>query len=215
MRIINILLLALALSFAYNRNIFAQEQFDIIYLKNGSKVIGIIVDQKSNQKIKIRTKDGSEYVYNLNEIEKIRKGVFEINLKSIKEVSYFESGINLGTPSGINGAFGYWNGPIGYRITGMYYGSDLNGIQLNIGFKLSDNTKQMHNLALIAGTLQFKDENGNTEGIMYWKYIGLVYNLNFQGFFLETGLTIGNGSFSSPQLVFQIGYMHRFLQKLN
>ncbi len=44
-----------------------------------------------------------------------------------------------------------------------------------------------------------------------WTFLGLVYNLNFRGFFLEPGLTFGEGDYSNPQGALQIGYMHRFL----
>jgi hypothetical protein len=44
-----------------------------------------------------------------------------------------------------------------------------------------------------------------------WQYFGLAYNLNWGGFWLEVCLTTESGNYSSPQLCFQIGYVHRFL----
>ena len=52
---------------------FSQEYLDVIYLKNGSIIKGIIIEQTANQKIKLKTNDGSIFVYEFNEIEKIEK----------------------------------------------------------------------------------------------------------------------------------------------
>ena len=46
---------------------------DTIFLKNGSVLKGIIIEQQPNIQIKIKTKDGSLFVYKIDEIEKITK----------------------------------------------------------------------------------------------------------------------------------------------
>lgn len=46
---------------------------DVVYLKNGSIIKGIIVEQVTNQSMKIRTSDGSIFNFQINEIEKITK----------------------------------------------------------------------------------------------------------------------------------------------
>jgi hypothetical protein len=46
---------------------------DVVYLKNGSIIKGIITEQKPNQSLKIQTKDGSTFVYNYSDIEKVTK----------------------------------------------------------------------------------------------------------------------------------------------
>lgn len=46
---------------------------DVVYLKNGSVVKGIIIEQIPNESLKIETGDGSIFVYKMNEVEKIGK----------------------------------------------------------------------------------------------------------------------------------------------
>lgn len=46
---------------------------DVVYLKNGSIIRGIIIEQIPNQSIKIQTKDRNIFVFKIEEIEKITK----------------------------------------------------------------------------------------------------------------------------------------------
>lgn len=46
---------------------------DIIYLKNGSIIRGIIIEQIPNQSIKVQTKDKNVFVFKYDEIEKMTK----------------------------------------------------------------------------------------------------------------------------------------------
>jgi hypothetical protein len=46
---------------------------DVVYLKNGSIVRGTIVEQVPNQSLKIQTRDGSVFVYEMAEVTKITK----------------------------------------------------------------------------------------------------------------------------------------------
>lgn len=46
---------------------------DVVYIKNGSIIRGIIIEQIPNVQIKIKTKDGSVFVYKMDEIERITK----------------------------------------------------------------------------------------------------------------------------------------------
>ena len=50
-------------------------QVDVIYLKNGSVIKGMITEQIPNVSIKIQTKDGSIFIYKMEEIEKMGKEV--------------------------------------------------------------------------------------------------------------------------------------------
>lgn len=52
----------------------AQEQWqDVVYLKNGSIVKGIIIEQVPNVSITIMTQDGNKFVFEIDDIEKITK----------------------------------------------------------------------------------------------------------------------------------------------
>ncbi|MDP2693095.1 MAG: hypothetical protein Q8O88_05660 [bacterium] len=46
---------------------------DVVYLKNGSIIRGVIIEQVPNESIKIETSDRSIFVYQMDEIEKITK----------------------------------------------------------------------------------------------------------------------------------------------
>ena len=48
---------------------------DVVYLKNGSIIRGMIIEQIPNKSIKIQTKDGNVFVFEMDEIEKITKEV--------------------------------------------------------------------------------------------------------------------------------------------
>ena len=49
------------------------EYQDVVYLKNGSIIRGMIIEQIPNKSIKIQTKDGNVFVFEMDEIEKITK----------------------------------------------------------------------------------------------------------------------------------------------
>jgi hypothetical protein len=64
------LLVLLAVLFA-GLTMYAQGQMkDVVYLKNGGMVRGIIVEQVPGVSIKIQTNDGNIFVYKIEEIEK-------------------------------------------------------------------------------------------------------------------------------------------------
>ena len=46
---------------------------DVVYLKNGSIMHGIIIEQIPNQSIKIQTKDCNVFVYKLDDVQKMTK----------------------------------------------------------------------------------------------------------------------------------------------
>ena len=50
-----------------------KEVLDVVYLKNGSIVRGIIYEVVPNTSVRIRTKDGNTFLFNMPEIEKMTK----------------------------------------------------------------------------------------------------------------------------------------------
>jgi hypothetical protein len=46
---------------------------DVVYLKNGSIIVGSIIEQVPNENLKIQTKDGSVFVYSMSDIARITK----------------------------------------------------------------------------------------------------------------------------------------------
>lgn len=63
--ILSALLLCLAAT------LHAQTPGNIIYLKNGSVIKGNVVESVPNQHIKIRTSDGSIFVYQMSDVDRI------------------------------------------------------------------------------------------------------------------------------------------------
>ncbi|MBO5720562.1 MAG: hypothetical protein J6R61_03420 [Bacteroidales bacterium] len=51
----------------------AQNYQEVVYLKNGSVIRGVIIEQIPNQSVKIQTSDGNIFVYQISEVEKITK----------------------------------------------------------------------------------------------------------------------------------------------
>ena len=52
---------------------FAQNFQEVVYLKNGSVIRGVIIEQVPNQSVKIQTSDGNIFVYQISDVEKITK----------------------------------------------------------------------------------------------------------------------------------------------
>ena len=145
-------------------NIFAiaqQNYQDVVYLKNGSIIRGIIIEQVPNKSIKIETADRSVFVYQMGEIEKITKELVYENTKSYYGDSFLKSGfqgiVELGYAFGV-GDYGMdlikLNIINGYRFnhlftlgfgTGIRYYFDLKTVLLPIFayFRVSFATKNI------------------------------------------------------------------------
>jgi hypothetical protein len=54
-------------------NIDTPQYVDVVYIKNGSVIKGMIIEQTPNVSLKIQTRDGSIFVYKMDEVEKITK----------------------------------------------------------------------------------------------------------------------------------------------
>ena len=96
-------------------SIFAQQNMeDVVYLKNGSVIHGMIIEQIPNVSIKIETKDGNIFVYKINEVSRITKeepkvqeSVYKEEIKKEKEYVRSPEQINFQKPSlGIFGGLG-------------------------------------------------------------------------------------------------------------
>ncbi len=68
---------------------------DVIYLKNGSIIRGIIIEQVPNKSIKIETADRSVFVFQMDEIEKIAKEPID-NKRSDSEKRKGFIGLSIG-----------------------------------------------------------------------------------------------------------------------
>lgn len=60
----------------------AQTLNECVYLKNGSVIKGIIIEQVPNVSLKIQTADGSIFVYEMDQVEKITKEAVSVRFSS-------------------------------------------------------------------------------------------------------------------------------------
>lgn len=58
---------------------FCQQLDDVVYLKNGSIIHGIVIEQVPGESLKIQTSDGSVFVYKMADVEKITKEQTQAN----------------------------------------------------------------------------------------------------------------------------------------
>lgn len=98
---------------------FAQEGYrDIVYLKNGGKVIGIIIEQIPNVSIKIETSNGSLLVFKMDEIEKMVKEKIGVSPSEVRQPIYQEPPLVEQPPPPIQS--NNQNSWIGNKVEGMY-----------------------------------------------------------------------------------------------
>lgn len=67
------LLLVLTLLISISTYVSAQIYTEVVYLKNGSVIKGVIVEQIPNVSLKIKTSDGSLIICNMDDVSKITK----------------------------------------------------------------------------------------------------------------------------------------------
>ena len=113
---------------------FGQNNYqDVVYLKNGSIIRGVIIEQVPNKSIKIQTAGQNVFFYQMDEIEKLTK-----EQRQGKSNSSFD---NSGLQSGYKGIV-----ELGFQIGTGDYGMDrlklniINGFQVNPYFSLGFGT---------------------------------------------------------------------------
>ena len=75
--------------------LFAQQYEDVVYLKNGSIIHGVILELVPEESIKIQTKDGNTFFFKMNEVKKITKEEIVIKKEEIKKVEIDSTQIKL------------------------------------------------------------------------------------------------------------------------
>ncbi len=75
----------------------AQSLQEVVYLKNGSIIRGVIIEQVPNESLKIQTADGNVFAYQMDEVEKITKEeVKNSRNHSRRDDKYKKYGLNRG-----------------------------------------------------------------------------------------------------------------------
>lgn len=68
-----VFLLTLLLAFCQAFPVYAQQWTEVVYLKNGGQIRGVVIEQIPGQSLKIKTSDGSVFVFQMDEVDKITK----------------------------------------------------------------------------------------------------------------------------------------------
>ena len=187
---------------------------------NGNELVGeivredgfVIVLKSDGVESKVMRSHIRQITYVHHEEEENEELIFtpkdeELNMEVV-------AGATLGTPAAVNLRIGLRGERTAVHFSGAYWGVPF-GIQLSPMLILSKDEKTYHYLTGMLGYAHLEEKveirdifspiivNQTT-----WAYAGAGYALNTRGFFLELGLTAGVGSFRSPQLMFQIGYVN-------
>jgi hypothetical protein len=124
---------------------FSQQNLEeVVYLKNGSIIRGVIIEQIPNKSIKIETADGNIFVFKMEEIEKFTKEPVKVksnksDLKPTKSdttssdfgsFNGFQTIIEIGFGSGYESAF-MANLGLGYKVNPYFYIGTIIGFRNN------------------------------------------------------------------------------------
>ncbi len=74
----------------------AQTMQEVVYLKNGSVIRGIIIEQTPNVSLKVQTSDGSIFAYQMDEVEKITKEVMDTSHRNTMAGRTSSGGLKMG-----------------------------------------------------------------------------------------------------------------------
>lgn len=139
---------------------FGQSNYqDVVYLKNGSIIRGVIIEQVPNKSIKIETADRNVFVYQMDEIEKLAKENATQG-KSVNTSDKRKGFIGLSVGASI---------PVG-DFADKSNGGAKTGVQLNLvnfGYLFSDNFG-------ISATWFGAANSIDIDGIDPWSYGGLM-----------------------------------------
>jgi len=190
---------------------FGQNNYqDVVYLKNGSIIRGVIIEQVINKSIKIETADKSVFFYQMDEIEKITK----------------ESPVQSKTANNQNKRKGYIGLSFGPSMPLGDFADQSNGAAktglhlnlINFGYLYSNNVG-------VAATWFGASNAIDIKGIDPWSYGGLMVGPLFSfpvsekadwdlkpmiGYSATTVPDLGQGTEQATSFAFNIGTQIRF-----
>lgn len=112
----------------------AQESYqEVVYLKNGSIIRGMIIEQIPNKTIKIQTADRSVFVYQMDEVEKITKELNQAQIPARKVKDRSSRGYMLL----VENSAGFGTGTYGMNMEKI---SVINGYRFNPYISLGGGT---------------------------------------------------------------------------
>jgi hypothetical protein len=133
----------------------------------------------------------------------------DVSTRRMSDKSFWSIGVAVGTPAIVNLIGGYNFSEWGIRLSGGIVPETAAGLQFDLRRNVGYSGSLAHNLHVGVGSLVL--DNGNP-WISYdwWDYVAIGYDLNWGGFYLAGDLSFGEGTYSSPQILAQIGYVHEF-----
>ena len=175
------LILGIVVLSVLGSNVFV-DTIDVVHLKNGSIIRGMVIETIPNETIKIRTSDGSIFVCSFDDVEKITKESFTTKLKN----PYIATGIQMTTGLYLSGGGQIYNGQylkaLGFgsmHIASFYYlmsGRSMGDILfvMNYVFATLD-------AYYSAKSINKKRKGAITTSINYIPHQGLIasYNMRF------------------------------------
>lgn len=148
---ITLLFIVLFTTFSFGQNNYQ----DVVYLKNGSIIRGMITEQIPNESLKIETADRSLFVYQMDEIQKITKEPIKNKQHNIVNAEdYWSLSIGASIPTGdfaddddagagvgLNIGLKYLY-PLNQNGLGLYFSTDFNfnGLKQDLRDDLEDNS---------------------------------------------------------------------------
>ncbi len=132
---------------------------------------------------------------------------------------YSAAGLTIFSPGGINALYSYdFENNMGIRLSIGYLPTYLKGLQIDGLYNILKTKTVDSHLSLGLG-YSIKVENDNVEnpetidGVEIekkWAYLAPAIDVNFGGFFISAGISIGQGDFTNPQFILCLGFVSRF-----
>ncbi len=149
---------------------------------------------------------------NVHSQEQIKVEQDKYVLDAPKEYLSSEFGLVFGTPGTINLNYAKHFGGLLMKVSGMYL-ANFQGAQLDVGYKVYLEKRTYQAITIAGGMSRFPQETALFAiplPTKKWDYVSINYLLNTQGFLFSLGLSAGEGDFTTPQFMFQIGFSSQF-----
>ena len=176
----------------------------------GETYVGSVVDENM-ERIMLLTADSVTITVPKINVRMVQYGLDPIpsRAKIDPGASFWSFGATLGTPAIVNLVLGYNFNEWGVRASGGMIPETSIGFQVDIRRSIGTSGSLSHNLHVGAGALVMDDGNP-FRSYDWWDYIAIGYDMNWSGFYLSADISSGEGTYSNPQFLAQVGYVHEF-----
>lgn len=187
---------------------------DTLFLKDGSVLVGKILDFEEGKEYEIRSEQGDRYIFTQDQIQKVDLTRFiETPIVPID----YEFGCTFGTPALFNLVIAKHFGVHAVRFSGNHFDSGTYGVHLEYIYKFAQFSNSYHALNVGLGNFNWKERYIDLDGSTKWSdfymtYLGIAYNFNYRGFYVQAGIAINNEPYDNYMPMGQIGYVYQFRQ---